>query len=411
MIEMNQSGSAMKTLLVVTAAFGALAHEQHWSREPSALECPKRMQCASDQQWYCCADKRCIYRRSCASNPALATCACTPPTAATAVHRQGAQKPHGFPKRNPDCANQKLRRRRSAHATTPPSDNSGSGGRERRLATSGQRVRRIPAILWQTGRTLTAEYEELRQRMASQGMLLANTKYMFRTDAEMRDDVANMCPFALTAFDCVLAPAFKADLWRYCVLWKHGGVYLDMEDALVVPLATLMDPCDTLVLTNDLCWQPGHKFTSVDDFFSPVALRKHCEWPAVQISFMAGEPGHPFFLCCLQKAMSMIRSRAYGKSTLAVTGPLNAGQCLSMLNGKYRMEMQQVSAHHIDLYRGLAPPPGALLHFPHWPAIRTHNISSAKAKTKSYRDLWKERELYSSNRSCTASVGNVSTRR
>ena len=370
--EMNQSGSAMKTLLVASAAFGALAQKQHWSTEPSALECPKRQQCKSDHNWYCCADKRCIYERSCASNPALTRCACTPPTAATAIYRQGAQKPDGFPKRNPDCA-------------------------IRQLATFGQRVRRIPAILWQTGQNWTAEYGELRQRMASQGMLPANMSYMFRTDAVMRADVANMCPFALTSFDCVLAPAFKADLWRYCVLWKHGGIYLDMEDALVVPLEALMDPCDTLVLTNDLCWQPGHYFTSV-----ALHGKQRCKWPSVQISFMAGAPGHPFFLCSLQKAMSMIRSRAYGKSTLSVTGPLKAGQCLSILHGKYRMEMQQVSAHHIDLYRGLAPPGSR--HFPHWPAIRTHNISSAKAKKKgSYRDLWKQHELYSSDRTCTAS--------
>ena len=36
-------------------------------------------------------------------------------------------------------------------------------------------------------------------------------------------------PDVLFAYDRLIPTAFKADLWRYCVLYKYGGVYLDVK--------------------------------------------------------------------------------------------------------------------------------------------------------------------------------------
>ena len=36
-------------------------------------------------------------------------------------------------------------------------------------------------------------------------------------------------PDVLIAYDRLIPTAFKADLWRYCVLYKYGGVYLDVK--------------------------------------------------------------------------------------------------------------------------------------------------------------------------------------
>ena len=53
--------------------------------------------------------------------------------------------------------------------------------------------------------------------------------YLFH-DAECRDFIAREYPpDVLMAYDCLIPTAFKADLWRYCVLYKYGGVYLDAK--------------------------------------------------------------------------------------------------------------------------------------------------------------------------------------
>ena len=53
--------------------------------------------------------------------------------------------------------------------------------------------------------------------------------YLFH-DAACRDFIAQEYPpDVLIAYDRLIPTAFKADLWRYCVLYKYGGVYLDAK--------------------------------------------------------------------------------------------------------------------------------------------------------------------------------------
>jgi mannosyltransferase OCH1-like enzyme len=46
----------------------------------------------------------------------------------------------------------------------------------------------------------------------------------------------------LEAFDALVAGAFKADLFRYCVLFIHGGVYADVDMRLVSDLDVSVPP-------------------------------------------------------------------------------------------------------------------------------------------------------------------------
>jgi len=59
--------------------------------------------------------------------------------------------------------------------------------------------------------------------------------YLFN-DADCRDFIAREYPpDVLMAYDLLIPTAFKADLWRYCVLYKYGGVYLDVKYGGVRP--------------------------------------------------------------------------------------------------------------------------------------------------------------------------------
>ena len=46
------------------------------------------------------------------------------------------------------------------------------------------------------------------------------------------------------AYRCLLAPAFRADLFRFCALSADGGVYLDTDLVLLKPIASVVDMCD-----------------------------------------------------------------------------------------------------------------------------------------------------------------------
>jgi len=53
--------------------------------------------------------------------------------------------------------------------------------------------------------------------------------YLFN-DADCRSFIENEYPLDVVyAYDQLIPTAFKADLWRYCILYKYGGVYLDIK--------------------------------------------------------------------------------------------------------------------------------------------------------------------------------------
>ena len=45
--------------------------------------------------------------------------------------------------------------------------------------------------------------------------------------------------------------AARADFWRYCVLFRYGGVYLDIDSTCIVPLRRIIRPCDSAVLSQE----------------------------------------------------------------------------------------------------------------------------------------------------------------
>ena len=54
--------------------------------------------------------------------------------------------------------------------------------------------------------------------------------YYLYNDADCRAFIQSAFPpDVVAAYDRLIPTAFKADLWRYCVLYKYGGVYLDIK--------------------------------------------------------------------------------------------------------------------------------------------------------------------------------------
>jgi mannosyltransferase OCH1-like enzyme len=55
-------------------------------------------------------------------------------------------------------------------------------------------------------------------------------EYIFHDDNQCREFIANHFPdMVLYAFDNLVPGPYKADIWRYCVLYIHGGIYLNIN--------------------------------------------------------------------------------------------------------------------------------------------------------------------------------------
>jgi len=110
---------------------------------------------------------------------------------------------------------------------------------------------RIPKKIFQTWKTT-----ELSKQMYDSIMtIVANNpeyEYFFYDNEDCRSFLKEFYhPDVLVAYDNLLPGAYKTDLWRYCILYKYGGVYLDCKTISNVPFKTFLRPEVTCLLCRD----------------------------------------------------------------------------------------------------------------------------------------------------------------
>lgn len=101
----------------------------------------------------------------------------------------------------------------------------------------------------------------------------------------------NFPPQVLEAYHAIQPGAFKADLFRYCVLLIQGGVYADMDVLLETNLEEAIAPNVGFMTPMD---EPGIKVG-----------KQSCLWNG----FMAVAPGHPFVAKTIELVVNNIRNR------------------------------------------------------------------------------------------------------
>lgn len=105
------------------------------------------------------------------------------------------------------------------------------------------------------------------------------------------------------AYTNLYPTAYKADLFRYCVLYLYGGVYSDVK---IVPLQPIAH-----ILSEDI------DFLSVKDRFS-----KGLEFDGyIFQTFLCAKPYHPFFKKSIDLIVENSKNNNYGNDPLSPTGP------------------------------------------------------------------------------------------
>lgn len=98
-------------------------------------------------------------------------------------------------------------------------------------------------------------------------------------------------PQVREAYDALIPGAFKADLFRYCVLLIRGGVYADMDILLESNLDQAIDGSVGFLTAQD---SPGI-----------ASGHRSCLWNGL----MASAPGHPFLAQTIQSVVNNARNR------------------------------------------------------------------------------------------------------
>ena len=105
------------------------------------------------------------------------------------------------------------------------------------------------------------------------------------------------------AYKKVRPGAYKADLWRLCILNKFGGIYIDAFATPYKSIISMLDKC-----------MSGKTFISVLDCNDAGG--------GIHNGVIISVPNHPFLIQAINDIVYNIENNYYGESSLAVTGPL-----------------------------------------------------------------------------------------
>lgn len=166
----------------------------------------------------------------------------------------------------------------------------------------------IPAVLFKTGaceqQHLPSTILELYRKIESDN---PGYRVVYFSDARARHFMVENCPAYLNAYDTLVPAAYKADLFRLCVLYIHGGVYGDFSQQYLVKLDTLVDRHrNELVLTLD---------GAMPSYPDPYKYR------GINNSFMASRPKNTFLAYCMDRIVHHVKIKYYGMTPLCPTGP------------------------------------------------------------------------------------------
>jgi len=159
-------------------------------------------------------------------------------------------------------------------------------------------IQKIPKVIVQT--SYNNLYKSLLHYNAVQTFLELNPeyKYEFYDDADCRKFIKNNFEeCVLDSFDLLNPGAYKADLFRLCVIYINGGCYIDNKYILRVPLRNIIHKEALNVFCKDTA--PNLMFNSI--IFS---VRKN-----------------EVLKKCIDDIVSHVRDNYYGKCPLFPTGP------------------------------------------------------------------------------------------
>lgn len=109
----------------------------------------------------------------------------------------------------------------------------------------------IPKIIYQTWKTknLPQSCIDIKNNIQK---LNPDYKMLLYDDKDIDNFIkSNFDEYTYNSFLELDVGAAKADFWRYCILYKYGGIYLDIDSNIIRPLNELIEEDDQCIITRE----------------------------------------------------------------------------------------------------------------------------------------------------------------
>lgn len=265
----------------------------------------------------------------------------------------------------------------------------------------------IPRILWQTTKNRGTIAPELAACMEKLKAMNPKWEHRLHDDASQRDILERVCSDRfLRAYDRI-APQYgaaRSDMFRYIMVFLHGGVYLDLKSGTARPLDDILLPDDHFIISQ---WD-----NKLGGMFEGIGFHKRLreiEGGEYEQWFIIAQPGHPFLAETVENILHIIENynpfifRDGAIGVLNVTGPVVYTLSIHRIKNKYPVRhitaweeglrytvMESIFTHQIfdkDHYSRVVKLPVTSFGLRGWPLIRYKLLMLAYAPVSKYRAI------------------------
>jgi len=167
----------------------------------------------------------------------------------------------------------------------------------------------------------------------------------------------------LWAYDSLIPGAYKADLWRYCVLFIHGGIYLDIK-------YTPLNGFRFINLT-----EKEHLVSDIDNV-------------GIYNALMVCLPKNELLYKAIRQIVENVKTKFYGDNFLEPTGPRLLSKFVSTNDNIVDLRHAELNGN--NNFR--------VIYFNNIPILKSYNGHSVErdkySKKKHYSTLWNQRQVY-----------------
>lgn len=163
-------------------------------------------------------------------------------------------------------------------------------------------MQKIPKHIYQTWKFKHVS-DELEKIVISWKTWNPDYTYTRMDDEECLEFIrANFDESVCLAYTRIIPGALKADLWRYCVLYIYGGIYVDLDT---------------------ICMNSLDKFIGANDFVTVIDLNRNPREGNHNLfnTFIASVPKHPILLGCINRIVKQVLANIIPRSMLDFCGP------------------------------------------------------------------------------------------
>ena len=271
-----------------------------------------------------------------------------------------------------------------------------------RIVEPNETESKIPFIINQTwhSRTLPPKMTDCVERLKKDNPEFEHHLY---DDADCRAFISeNFDGSVVEAYDSLIPGAFKADLWRYCVLYKNGGIYLDIKFQCEpgFSLKELTKDDETFILDRpygDLSLPTDVNLALLNSptFYDMLHEQTSNTWKNKQIGLynavMASYPNNPVLYECIQHIVKNVRNGYYGYNPLYPTGPGLLGEVYFKFD--YHKKVKNIRYFNAISGNSILSKQRKILS--HYPEYRIEQQTyTANGPKFYYHDLWKEKKIY-----------------